>query len=126
MTKSGQKRRNVHYFNIFTYYLNTYEKNTPDGVGSEDHPTQGRCTLFHGLCPCTLMENLLEKGLYKGCGCGKTFIIFVFKFCSSYSISMRVHRLNLFTLYSMIHSQVLYLNVVYLAVKMFLKIKLTI
>lgn len=38
-----------------------------NGVESEDHSIQGRCTLFHGLCPCTpYWKNLLERGCLKG------------------------------------------------------------
>lgn len=131
MTTSGQKRRNVHYFIILTYYFNAYEKEYP-GMGyrvKTIQPMGG--VLSWSLSMYSLLEKSLRKGLFKGSGCSKTCNIFVFKFCSSYSISLCVHRLNLFTSFvssndSFTSPFIFYHNDVNLAVKMYLEIKLII
>lgn len=108
VTTSGQKKRNVYYCIILTYYFNAYEKNTREW-GREWRPfNPGEVySLSWSLSMYSLLEKSLRKGLFKGSGCSKTCNIFVFKVCSYYSISMCQHRLNLFTLYPMIHSQAL-------------------
>lgn len=82
VTTSDQKeKRNVHYFIILTYFLMHMKRIPGNGVESEDHSTKERCTLFHGLCPCTLMEKSLRKGCLKGLVVAKivisSFFIFV-------------------------------------------------